>query len=519
MLTSLLLLALQDPDLYTVDASDKDFDSAMEKFGAQWARELGGKFEGPAEAFVYEKNEDYEAAAPKHTFSHYDAAKKQVHVTYDRLNLVRGKANTLRYLAFEGTRQFLHLAFPKAYESKEFPAWVEEGLAEYFAAGDFKHAPTPVYAYSDVLCLQRLIREKKAPKVADVVAMSREDLARKRGTCGVVAWAIVYYLLNAPDESGGRGANRAAFLGALKSEINVADLHAKLFGDKIDAFQSKLFDYFKKLKPEIAPKDDGKFIGVETEHYTLQIDRNAADTLKLTDDATRIMEVIFTKYQDAFRSEGKLSQKPIARFYGTKEAYWKSGAPRQSAAYYRPDTKELVGYSDDESFNIMCHEGCHQFFDLSFPGFFMQEDLPMWFSEGLADAFGAGDIRGKELYIFSLKGIAKWRLPVLKTQVLKQKQYTPLRSLITMGQKDFMADAGLHYAQAWSFCHFLWNYPELDAGKGKYREVVIKLIEGFKAGRARDDVYKEAFQLNGKALPIDDLQDEWMGYLKKLPER
>ena len=130
MLASLVLLVLQDPDLYTVDASDKDFDAAMEKFGAAWARELGGKFDGKAEACVYEKAEEYEAAAPKHTFSHYDPKTKRVHVTYDRPNRERGKANAMRYLAFEGTRQFLHLAFPKAYESKDFPAWVEEGLAE-----------------------------------------------------------------------------------------------------------------------------------------------------------------------------------------------------------------------------------------------------------------------------------------------------------------------------------------------------------------------------------------------------
>lgn len=513
MLASLLLLAFQE-DRYAVDAADKDFDAAMEKAYAVWARELGGKFDGRADAFVHEKDEDYEAVAPKQTFSHYDPAKKQVHVKYDRANRARGKANAQRYLAFEGTRQFLHLAFPAAYA--DMPAWLEEGLAEYFGAAEGKlHSPNAIYTHANVMTLQRLIREKKAPKVSDVVAMKREDLAKKRGIEGVVAWALVYYFMNAPDDSGGRGADKARLLNLLQGKPE------DLFGDKPDVFQKKLFDYVAKLKAEVPSKDDGKFLNVETEHYTIQVDRNAADLRKLTEDGERIMEVIFTKYQEAFRAEGKLSQKPIARFYADREAYWKSGAPRQSAAYYRPDTKELVGYSDDQSFNVMCHEGCHQFFDLSFPGFYMQEDLPMWFSEGLADAFGAGDIRGKELYIFSLKGIAKWRIPTLKNQVVKQKKYTPLRTLIAMGQKEFMEEsvASLHYAQSWSLCHFLWNYPSIDEGNGKYREVVVKLIEGFKAGRPRDDVYKDAFQLKGKPLSIDDLQDEWMGYLKKLPDK
>ena len=35
------------------------------------------------------------------------------------------------------------------------------------------------------------------------------------------------------------------------------------------------------------------------------------------------------------------------------------------------------------TFHVLAHEGCHQFFDLAFPGFYNSEEMPAWFSEGL----------------------------------------------------------------------------------------------------------------------------------------
>jgi hypothetical protein len=91
-----------------------------------------------------------------------------------------------------------------------------------------------------------------------------------------------------------------------------------------------------------------------------------------------------------------------------------------------------------------------------------------------------------------------------------------MKTLLQLSSQDFMAKSDAHYAQAWGFVHFLWNAPTPDQGKGKYSEVVIRLIEGFKTGKARDDVYKDAFQVKGKALNVDDLEREWLAYLKTL---
>ena len=47
----------------------------------------------------------------------------------------------------------------------------------------------------------------------------------------------------------------------------------------------------------------------------------------------------------------------------------------------------------------------------------------------------------------------------------------------------------------------------------------MRLIDGFKNGKPRDDVYKEAFQIKGKPLNLDELEREWKGYVKTLKIR
>ena len=142
----------------------------------------------------------------------------------------------------------------------------------------------------------------------------------------------------------------------------------------------------------------------------------------------------------------------------------------------------------------------------------------MWFSEGLADCFGACEIRGRDLYVFTLGGTATWRVEAVK-MFTQGGQIASIKELLDMNQQPFMMRAQVHYPQSWSFVHFLWNYPTLDQGKGQYSEVVIRLIDGFKVGKPRAEVYKEAFQVKGKPVDLDQLEREWRAYVKTLKIR
>ena len=81
---------------------------------------------------------------------------------------------------------------------------------------------------------------------------------------------------------------------------------------------------------------------------------------------------------------------------------------------------------------------------------------------------------------------------------------------------QFMATADVHYAEAWAFCHFLWNAPGRESGKGRYRSVLVKLIHGLRRGLPRDELYREAFKLNGKPLDLGRLHDEFIAYIRTL---
>ena len=168
-------------------------------------------------------------------------------------------------------------------------------------------------------------------------------------------------------------------------------------------------------------------------------------------------------------------------------------------------------------FQTLAHEGCHQFFDLAFPGAYSDDKVPTWFSEGLAECFACSEVRGRDLYVFMLGGSAPFHLAALKE--VEKGQATPLKTLLELDHGAFMEKPELHYAQSWSFVHFLWNAPTPDQGKGKYHEVVIRLIEGFKTGKSREDVYKNAFQLQGKPLNLETLEAEWIAYTDRLKPR
>jgi len=56
-----------------------------------------------------------------------------------------------------------------------------------------------------------------------------------------------------------------------------------------------------------------------------------------------------------------------------------------------------------------------------------------------------------------------------------------LKEMLAMNSQTFREKADAMYPISWSFCHFLWNYPGQNDGKGKYREVILRLVEAFKA--------------------------------------
>jgi hypothetical protein len=440
-----------------------------------------------------------------------------------------------------GPRLYLQSVYPGLEKRKDLPPWVVSGLATYLACASWKDGQIDIDSLKlpqhnqSLLSLQNLMKSGDWGTFEKSFKADGRDYDIRRRIIDLQAWALFYYLFNAPGEDGGKSAN-GGLVPSLMTSLNegrkmdeaMAPLLKLVPANNMAGLEKAVKDYFQKIKLEVKDREEGDWIVGDTAHYTIHVQKGALNKKtkqtekQILEELKWKMELLFEKYSLAFRFQGLLSQKAVLKLHKNKTSYIGAGGPPSSAAYYSPSTKELVGYEDSEEtgmyFHTLCHEGCHQFFDLAFPGFYESDAIPMWFSEGLADCFGASDIRGKDLYPFTLGGTASWRVDAVK-QFAQQGSLPTLKDLLAMGQRPFMAGAQLHYPQSWSFVHFLWNYPSLDSGKGQYSEIVIKLIDGFKVGKPRDTVYKDAFQIKGKPVAIEDLEKEWKAYVKTLKVR
>jgi len=80
-----------------------------------------------------------------------------------------------------------------------------------------------------------------------------------------------------------------------------------------------------------------------------------------------------------------------------------------------------------------------------------------------------------------------------------------------------MKDAGLCYAQSWSFCHFLIAYPDMEdrnsqVPSGKFRKNVALYYERIRlGGSSHAQAWDEAF----KGIPVEGLEDLWKKYVAK----
>ncbi len=440
-----------------------------------------------------------------------------------------------------GPRLYLRQAYPKLAARKDVPPWVMSGLVHYLSCASWSEGKVEQDNLKLPLNSQSLLSFQGALKSTDWSPMEKtfkadgRDYEIRKRVIDLQAWAFYYYLFNGPGTEGGQGKHAgsvASLLAALEEGKKLDEVLAPMLktvaGGTLVHMEKAIKDYLQKVKVDTKDREEGDWLVGETAHYTIRVQKGATNKKtravdrQILEELKWKMELLFDKYALAFRFQGLLPGKATLRLFKNKANYLGSGAPPTSAAYYNSGTKELVGYEDSEEtgiyFNTLCHEGCHQFFDLAFPGFYEGDSIPMWFSEGLADCFGASEIRGRDLYVFTLGGVAAWRVEAVK-QFVQQGRTPSIKDLLGMSRVPFMSGADVHYPQSWSFVHFLWNYPSLDQGKGTYSEVVVRLIDGFKVGKPRDEVYKEAFQLKGKPIDLDELERSWKAYVKTLRVR
>ncbi len=251
-----------------------------------------------------------------------------------------------------------------------------------------------------------------------------------------------------------------------------------------------------------------------SKHYELK----TSATKEQAEDLLEYMELVFDTYLRLLKPDDPAAAeraRSTILLYKDREEFLASGAPRSAGAYYSLQTKNLVGFHDSVTMKpFFAHEGMHQFTDLTSQNF---RDFPMWFSEGIADCIGNNEVRGKKLYMCLKAGtIARMRLPVIQEALKNGKAY-PLDDLLRLEPRKFMANAGLAYAQSWSFCHFLISYPEMEEKKvqiptGRFRKNLAIYYERIRlGGSSHREAWEEAF----KGIPVEALEELWKKYVAK----
>ncbi len=260
---------------------------------------------------------------------------------------------------------------------------------------------------------------------------------------------------------------------------------------------------------------------LRTPHYTFRTNATKEQVAELAD----FMELVYKTYS-AILVKGAPPKLPkegnTVLLFSTRNEFHKATRMGEGVgAFYSPGNGNLVGWYHPVTMKpYFAHEGMHQFTDLTVPNF-SGSGVPMWFTEGIADCIGNSVERGGKLYMCAMSGvIANMRLPVIHAMV-SQNKHVPLEKLLSMNQPTFMANAGLMYPEAWSFCHFLMTYPKReDPSKqipdGKYRMLISLFYEQMLARKAVASVAWSAAMQAMKVPSLQALEEEWKAYVLEL---
>jgi len=258
-----------------------------------------------------------------------------------------------------------------------------------------------------------------------------------------------------------------------------------------------------KLKVEEFLKRNPSGLHLETKFYHIL----STSSKEVTQELGQKMDIVTAQvYQKIFEFEEKIPYKYVLIFWRDREAFMKNGGSPGVAAFYRPDTKDLVGFnlradgtSSMDPYQTLFHEGWHQYFDFYIP------NAPRWFDEGFAEVIYPTVVKGgKAIW----KGYNARRSSIVG-QAASKGSLIPLRELIKMDIGEFYDPQRVHlaYAQAWSFIYFLTTYKNSSSKtqervRNFYKDYFWELHKGTDPVEAVDVVFKE--------VKFDTLEAAWI---------
>lgn len=285
---------------------------------------------------------------------------------------------------------------------------------------------------------------------------------------------------------------------------------------------------------------------LETDHYQIQCQIGEANAKQLGAH----LESMLKCYADFLPTRRKL-EGFILKVFKDKAGYCKySNLPpdTKAVAFYRQDTKELVGYdcgfvlgkrttppllalspaasgrltdkdkarlaqlfdtgTNQYTFdlaNVLSHEGWHEYFH-----FFMVSIVPMpsWLDEGLGDYFfmAEKDPEAKTAG-YRLGDLNLGRFRAVR-RAIEDGKTVSFEKLMGFEQDDYYSDPGTFYAQGWSMVQFLMQSKDAER-----RELIPKLIHDLKDTKN----FRKSTEKTFKGIDLVALDKEYVGWLLAQP--
>lgn len=222
---------------------------------------------------------------------------------------------------------------------------------------------------------------------------------------------------------------------------------------------------------------------VVTPHYRIHTDITERDSL---DSAAQLMEGAYQQYTTLAPGVPQ-SRATMNVYLFSRRAQWaaftslntgedaKTYLQVNRGGYTVNDWFAVAWIGDVGTWNVMSHEGWHQFVGRHFAG-----RLPPFLEEGIACLFETVRWEG---------GLPQWNLTQNPTRqrgladAVEHKRLWPLDKLVTLHAGDIVSlpteRVEAFYAENWAFARFLW-----DGDDARYRPALQRLLADTAAGRA-----------------------------------
>jgi hypothetical protein len=283
---------------------------------------------------------------------------------------------------------------------------------------------------------------------------------------------------------------------------------------------------------------------IDTEHYHVQCQAGKDKAERLAEH----VEAMWNVYSDFMPTRRKPETFVLKIFRDRGEFLVYDPSAKTAAAYYNPNTKELVGYDSgrilgsrdspallavtdtvaarfteperqriselfeaiSDAYTIdtagaLSHEGWHQYFHMYTVSVV---PMPSWLDEGIGDYFymATRDEQAGVEHGYRLGDINQYRLRTIQ-RALVDGTTVDFKTLLSFAQDDYYKNPGVYYAQGWSMVQFL-----LHNENAEYHELIPRLIKDFKGSKNFVKSTEKIF----KGLDLEQLDRDWIGWVTSL---